>query len=109
MDVGFSMMLTLREWNVFQGVLLLLSTLTVVLDRIVEYVVPAEPKFGSGRTVAVTVSTPIRSFGSRLNARESYRKGRGWSLVETGALRSSNNTFILSKPSLGIAWPVGLL
>ena len=42
MNVGLSMLVPLREWNLSQGVLFLLSTLAAILDRIAEYVVPAE-------------------------------------------------------------------
>jgi len=62
MNVGFSMLIPLREWNALQGVLLLLSTLAAILDRIAEYVVPAEREFGADRRAAVAVSEPARSF-----------------------------------------------
>jgi hypothetical protein len=61
----------------------------------VEYVVPAEPKFGSGRTVAVTVSTPIRSFGSRLNRESPIGKavdGHSWRQARS-ALPTTRSSF----------------
>jgi len=66
MDVGLLMLVPLKEWNLWQGVLLLLSTLVAILDRIAEYLVPAEREFGAGRPAAVTVSAPLGTVRSRL-------------------------------------------
>jgi hypothetical protein len=66
MNVGMSMLVPLREWNLSQGVLFLLSTLTAILDRIAEYVVPAEWESRAGEPAVVSVSAPLRSVRSRL-------------------------------------------
>src|ERR1044071_6935511 len=77
MDVGSSMLVPLREWNVSQGVLLLLSTLVVFLDRIAEYVMPAEREFGAGRRPALSVAEPIGPFGLRLARVSPVRRAVG--------------------------------
>jgi hypothetical protein len=61
MNVGLSMLVPLREWNLSQGVLFLLSTLAAILDRIAECVVPAEREFRTRKPAVVTVSAPLRS------------------------------------------------
>lgn len=77
MNVGLSMLVPLREWNLSQGVLFLLSTLAAILDRIAEYVVPAEPEFGAGRRAVVMVSAPLRSVRSRLLRVSPLRQATG--------------------------------
>ena len=66
MDVGFSMLVRLKEWSVPEGVLVLLSTLAAILNKIAQYVVSAEHEFGAGRPAAVTVSAPLAPIGVRL-------------------------------------------
>jgi len=77
MNVGLSMLVSLREWNMPQGVLFLLSTLAAILDRIAEYVVPAEWEFRAGRPAVVTVSIPLRSVRARLGRVRPLRQAVG--------------------------------
>src|SRR5690349_22816945 len=66
MDVGSSMLVPLKEWNVPQAVLLLLATVAAILEGITEYVVAAEEGFRAGTRTAVSVSEPLGPFGLRL-------------------------------------------
>src|SRR6476469_9453434 len=77
MNVGLSMLVSLREWSLSQGVLFLLSFFTAVLDRIAEYVVPAEWEFRAGRPAVVTVSAPLRSVRARLGRVRPLRQAVG--------------------------------
>ena len=70
------MLVSLKEWELSQGVLLLLSTFALLLDNVLEYMLPSGREFSEGRCVAVTVSEPAGSFGWRL-ARVSLRRTVG--------------------------------
>jgi hypothetical protein len=77
MDVGLSMLVPLKEWSVPQGILVLLSALAAILNRIVEYVVPTEREFGVGRPAVVAVSAPLQSIGVRLGRVYPVRRSAG--------------------------------
>lgn len=77
MDVGLSMLVPLREWRMPQRVLILLSTLAAILNRLAEYVLPTEREFGAGRPAVVTVSAPSRSIGLRRGRVSPVRRSVG--------------------------------
>jgi hypothetical protein len=101
MDVDLSMLVRLKEWSVPQGILVLLSALAAVLNRVAEYVVPTEREFGAGRPAFVAASSPLRSIGARLGRIYPVPRPAGGARMEAGAFHSSNNTFIFRSRSLG--------
>src|SRR5690242_14299268 len=65
MDVGLSMLVLFRKWSAVQGaVLLVLPTLTAMLGRVAECLLPTGSEFGHGRLAVVPL--PLRSVGSRI-------------------------------------------
>jgi hypothetical protein len=95
MDVGLSMLVPLREWNLSQGVLFLLSALGAILDRVAEYLMPAERGFGAGRPATVAVLVPLRAVGLRLARMSPPRQavgGQVWRQARS-ALPTTHSSF----------------
>ena len=77
MNVGLSMLVPLREWNLSQGVLILLSTFAAILDRIAEYVMPADRECRAGKLAVVTVSAPFPPVRLRIGRVSPLRQAEG--------------------------------
>src|SRR5574339_22907 len=94
MDVGASMLVSVRDWRAVRGVILLLSTLATMLGRVNECVLSTGAESSGSRLVLL----PVRSVGTRTRRLSWYdRAERGFPAREPAhsvlpAIRASSRS-----------------